>query len=287
MEASYIILVAVGLALLIGEIAVRRHVRRPIDLRETSMSIRVGLVAYSVGGFSQFAVKGFAFWAVAHLAPWQLPLWNPLTWVAYIVLDDFAGYWFHRASHRYRVLWSAHMVHHSSTDFTMANAARISPVETLYQPFANLWAPLLGFPIALYAPITVVYLLWAQFQHTRLIGRLRWLDGWLTTPSNHRVHHGKNAVYLDRNFGGWTVIWDRLLGTYQHETEPVVFGVTEPPRRAGFVGTVLGGYPRLAADVGRAGGWRTGWRLAMARPNQHHLGPSTHDVASVTTVRAP
>ncbi len=280
MEASYIVLLAVGISLLAVEIWVRRRLRRPVDLHETGLSIRVGAIAYSVGGFSQFAVKAFSFWALAHFAPWQLPLWNPATWVAYILLDDFAGYWFHRASHRYRILWSAHSVHHSATDFTMANAARISPVETLYQPLANLWAPLLGFPIALYAPITVAYLLWSQLQHTRIIGRLPVLDRFLTTPSNHRVHHGVNRVYLDRNFGNWTMIWDRLLGTYARETEDVVFGITDPPAGHGTLATLLGGYPRLAGDMRAAGSVAGAAHVAMSRPGQYAVTGVSHAPAS-------
>lgn len=273
METSYIVLVVVGVTLLVTEIIVRRRMLRPISLRETGISVRVGIVSYSLGGFSQFAVKAFSFWAIQRFAPWRLPLWNPLTWIAYILLDDLAGYWFHRASHRYRVLWSAHSVHHSSPDITMANAARISPVETLYQPFANIWAPLLGFPIALYAPMTVVYLLWSQFQHTRIIGHLGWFDRWFTTPSNHRVHHGKNPAYLDRNYGGWTMIWDRLLGTYAPETEEVVFGITDPPARPGFLGALLGGYPRLARDMRSAGSVGAAVRIALRRPGQYAAAP--------------
>lgn len=283
MEPAYIVLVVVGVTLLAAEVVVRRHLGQPVDLRQTGISVRVGAIAYSIGGVSQFAVKGFSFWAVSQFVSWRLPLWNPLTWIAYILLDDFVGYWVHRISHRHRVLWAAHSVHHSATDFTMANAARISPVETLYQPFTNLWAPLLGFPIALYAPITVVYLLWSQFQHTRIVGRLPWLDRWLTTPSNHRVHHGKNTIYLDRNYGLWTMIWDRLLGTYTPETEPVEFGITDPPERSGVVATMLGGYPRLARDVRATGRPSAGLRVAWAPPTSS--GQPERSSSIVTHVR--
>jgi sterol desaturase/sphingolipid hydroxylase (fatty acid hydroxylase superfamily) len=262
MSIWYVALVVGGVSLLMLEAWLRARRAQPLDLREAGVSVRVGLLAYSAAGAGQRVVTGLTFWAVSHYVSWRLPLANPLTWVAYILLDDFVGYWVHRAEHRVRLLWSAHLVHHSVQDLTMANATRLSPVEGFYQPIVNVWAPLLGFPIHMYAPITVISLLLLEFQHTKVIGRLGWLDRWLNTPSNHRVHHGTNHRYLDRNFGGWTMIWDRVFGTYQPEVEPVVFGVTEPVDTSRVATTSLGGFPALWRDM-RSG---PGLRAAFQRP---------------------
>lgn len=252
MAWSYVVLVAVGVVMFVIELRVRARRADRVDLRQAGLSVRIGIIAYSLAGVSQLAVTGLGFWAADHFVTWKMSALNPGVWIAYIVLDDFTGYWAHRAAHRWRVLWSAHLVHHSPTDYAMVNAARLSPVEAMYQPMVTLWAPLMGFPVTIYGPITVAYLLYSEAQHTTIIPRLRWLDSWLATSSNHRVHHGRNPEYLDRNFGTYTVIWDKLFGTYQRETVPVEFGVTDRLRSQATLTVAAGGYPALLRDVRRA-----------------------------------
>ncbi len=269
MNRSYVVLVVVGLMLLSAEIVVRRRRRMAVNAHETRVSLVVGTVSYSLAGLSQVVVTAAAFWCASHVSLVHLPIGNPLTWIGYIVVDDFSGYWVHRLQHRVRLLWSAHSVHHSPRDFSMVNAARISPVEAMYQPLSTLWAPLIGFPLGVYAPLAVGSLLFFQLQHTQVVGRLGVLDRFLNTPSNHRVHHGSNSAYLDRNFGGYTMIWDRLFGTYAPEVEPVVYGVTDPLPNDGVVATALGGYPRLVREAASSGSWRRALRLALDRPVGH------------------
>jgi alkylglycerol monooxygenase len=273
---AYVILVVTSLVLFAGELAIRWHRKFPVDLQETSVSIRLGVLAYASAAVSQLGLMSVAFWASRRLVPWHLPIWNPLTWIAYILIDDFSGYWMHRASHRFRFLWSAHLVHHSAKDLSLANAARLSPVEALYQPMVDLWAPFLGFPLALYAPVTVFSLVLLELQHTRVIGKLGWADRWLNTPSNHRAHHGKNPVYLDRNFGAWTMLWDRLFGTYVEEEETVVFGVTDRLVSSGVFGTALGGYPALVRDLSVAPTLTTAVQVALAPPGRFGRANPSH-----------
>ena len=130
-----------------------------------------------------------------------------------------------------------------------------------------------GVPLLVFGVVALIDLLYQFWVHTQQVGRLGWFDRWFTTPSNHRVHHGKNPAYLDRNYGGWTMIWDRLLGTYAPETEEVVFGITDPPARLGFLGTLLGGYPRLARDMRSAGSVGAAVRIALRRPGQYAAAP--------------
>lgn len=274
MAIWYVVLVLVSLSLLSGEIVIRHRRRDDVDLRETRTSLGVGVVAYSLAGVSQLGITAMAWWVPGRFAWWHLSPWNPLVWIAYLTLDDFVGYWVHRASHRCRLLWSAHLVHHSATDMTMANAARISPVEAVYQPLTNVWAPLLGFPGAIYAPMTVAYLLYAQLQHTRVVGSLGALDRWLTTPSNHRVHHARNPAYIDRNFGGWTMVWDRLFGTYTPEHERPVYGVKDRLVSNGVFGTAAGGFPALAMDVRAAGSAGPALLLTFGPPGEVTVAPS-------------
>jgi sterol desaturase/sphingolipid hydroxylase (fatty acid hydroxylase superfamily) len=168
------------------------------------------------------------FGAAAAISPWAIPT-TPWTAALAVLAVDFVYYWDHRCSHRVRLLWAvAHSVHHSSPQYDQTVGLRI----TFLDGYLTLWlyAPLvlLGFEPLLIVAAFGVILGYQQWIHTETIGRLRWLDGWLNTPSNHRVHHGAQPQYLDKNFGAILMIWDRLFGTYQREGEPVRYGLTHP-----------------------------------------------------------
>ncbi|MBS1962558.1 MAG: sterol desaturase family protein [Bdellovibrionales bacterium] len=153
----------------------------------------------------------------------RTPLW---VWPLAILADDFTFYWFHRASHRFSVLWAAHETHHSSRFFNLSTAAR----QTWFPFTAFLfWLPLvaIGFEPFLVLSCQLGSLFLQAFLHTPFVGRLGPLDRIFNTPSNHRVHHGRNPEYLDRNFGGLLIVWDRLFGTYVPEGAPVVYGTHE------------------------------------------------------------
>lgn len=166
-------------------------------------------------------------WA-ARLAPWTIPV-TPWTALLAVVAVDFVYYWEHRLSHRVRLIWAAvHSVHHSSPQYDQTIGLRITFLDGWLTLWIYLPLVLLGFDPALVLAAFALTLGYQQWLHTETIGRLRWLDGWLNTPSNHRVHHGVQQQYLDKNFGAILMIWDRLFRTYQRETEPVVYGITHP-----------------------------------------------------------
>jgi sterol desaturase/sphingolipid hydroxylase (fatty acid hydroxylase superfamily) len=148
--------------------------------------------------------------------------------IAALVVADFIFYWTHRFSHRSKLFWGSHAVHHSSTDFDLTVTFRLGWIEmTIF--YSLFYAPmsLMGFhPVqTLFASgFVLTYQLWA---HTQKIGKLGILDYFLNTPSNHRVHHGSNPQYIDKNYGGVLILWDRLFGTYEPEREKVRYGITE------------------------------------------------------------
>jgi sterol desaturase/sphingolipid hydroxylase (fatty acid hydroxylase superfamily) len=149
---------------------------------------------------------------------WAVPL--------LIVSEDFCYYWFHRAHHEVRFLWAGHVNHHSSTYYNLSTALRQSWTTPFTGPI--FWAPLplLGFhPLAIVTAqsISLLYQYWI---HTELIGRLGPLERVFNTPSHHRVHHGRNPQYLDRNHGGILILWDKLFGTFEPEAEKVTYGLT-------------------------------------------------------------
>ena len=188
------------------------------------------------------------------------------------VAKDFAGYWNHRLSHQVNYFWNRHIVHHSSEEFNLACALRqsVSEIFGFYGLFL-IPAAVLGVPHGVIAILAPIHLFLQFWYHTQYIGKLGLLEYLIITPSQHRVHHAINRVYLDKNLGQIFSIWDRLFGTYQEEleSEPCVYGVTRPvstwnPIKINFIHLWL-----LIQDAWRTHSWRdklriwimpTGWR---------------------------
>ncbi|MEH6525697.1 MAG: sterol desaturase family protein [Sneathiella sp.] len=159
------------------------------------------------------------------LTPLHIPM-TIWTWVLALLAADLTYYWMHRFEHQIRILWASHSVHHSSQDYNLTVGFRLSLVEGLFE-----WAFLVPMILFGFNPFQtiVAFLLVAQYQHwihTERIGKLSWLDEVFNTPSVHRVHHGSNRQYLDKNYGGILMIWDKLFGTFEREQEKVVYGLT-------------------------------------------------------------
>jgi sterol desaturase/sphingolipid hydroxylase (fatty acid hydroxylase superfamily) len=176
-------------------------------------------------------VTTFVIWlftSAAALAPWHLPV-NVGTALAAIILVDAVYYWDHRIGHRVRLVWAvSHSVHHSSPLFNQTTALRISFIDGFISPWLYTSVILIGFDPLLVAAAFGFNLAYQQWIHTELIGKLGWFDRWFNSPSNHRVHHGTQTQYLDKNYGGILMVWDRLFGTYESENEAVMYGLTEP-----------------------------------------------------------
>ncbi len=167
-------------------------------------------------------------WVAENLAPVQLSPTAASTWILAIVGVDFCFYWFHRWSHRVNVLWAVHHVHHSSEEYNLAVALRQPWLEKLVDIPFYLPLALVGVPMEVYAAAFTLNLLYQFFVHTRWVPKLGFLEGVLSTPSNHRVHHAVNPVYIDKNYGGILIVYDRLFGTYQAEAETPVYGTVKP-----------------------------------------------------------
>ncbi len=152
-------------------------------------------------------------------------------WVAAILLFlgvDLAYYWFHRIAHEYNAPWAGHVVHHSSEDYNLAVALRQGTFQGVFSWVFYLPLALLAFPPAWFAAMSSFNTLYQFWIHTRLIGKLGPLELVLNTPSHHRVHHGRNPKYLDKNYAGTLIVWDRMFGTFQVEEEEPVYGLTKP-----------------------------------------------------------
>lgn len=168
----------------------------------------------------QLAVLGLA----SNLAPVKF---GSHAWVFALtfILADFVYYWFHRASHAWLPLWAFHHVHHSSPRMNLTSAYRLNWFSALVSPLFFVPLALLGLPPAYIVVSYTLNLLYQFFLHTEAVDKIKPLEGIIDTPSAHRVHHGSNDVYIDKNFGGVFMWWDRMFKTYQPETEKVIYGI--------------------------------------------------------------
>ncbi len=184
--------------------------RVPVSMLTNGFVIYVYTILYQ---YRVFTIPGTCWWA----------------WVICFFSDDFSFYWFHRLSHQVRFLWASHKVHHSSQRFTLSTALRVPWTSEITGAFLFWsWMPLIGIEpsmIIFMKSASVIYQFWV---HTETIGRLPiWFEAILNTPSHHRVHHGSDVEYLDKNHAGTLIIWDKMFGTYQEEIFKPTYGLTE------------------------------------------------------------
>jgi len=208
-----------------------------------------------------------------NIALFQFDLESPWVWVLAFVLYDLCYYWNHRIGHERNVFWASHVVHHQSEDYNLTTALRQSSSGFLLGWIFYLPMALIGIPPVVLVTVGALNLLYQFWVHTRHIPKLGWFEWFFITPSNHRVHHGQNPRYMDRNYGGVFIVWDRLFGTFQEELdeEPVIYGVTTPLASWNPLWANLHFYVQLWRDAVRAASWwdklriwfmPTGWRPA-------------------------
>ena len=190
------------------------------------------------------------------LTPLRVPVDAVWGWVLLFFLEDLCYYVFHRVSHRSRLFWASHVVHHSSERFNLTTAVRQTWTGGLTGWV--FWVPLalLGFhPLAILTQqaVNLIYQFWIHTPYVRSLGPLEWV---LNTPSHHRVHHGRNPRYIDRNYAGTLIVWDRLFGTFEPEGEPVEYGITRPPGTYNPVLLAFREWRDMLRDAWRTSGWR-------------------------------
>jgi sterol desaturase/sphingolipid hydroxylase (fatty acid hydroxylase superfamily) len=194
-------------------------------------------------------------------------------WVTAALAWDFCYYWFHRFSHEISVLWAAHAVHHQSEDYNLSTALRQTSTGFIFGWVFYLPLFVIGFPLEVLVTVNAVNLIYQFWVHTQVIRRMGVLDRILVTPSNHRVHHAQNERYIDKNYGGMLILWDRLFGTFEDERDddPVIFGVRKPLASWNPFWANLQVYDYLWFDARHTRRWqdklgiwfrRTGWRPA-------------------------
>ncbi len=202
--------------------------------------------------------------------------WQWWAWILILFADDFTFYWHHRLSHEIRILWAAHVQHHSSQSLNLATALRQSWTELLYKYFWWFWLPLLGFHplmILMMMSISLIYQFWV---HTELIHKFpKWFEFIFNTPSHHRVHHASNIRYLDQNHAGILVIWDRMFGTFSEEKadEKPIYGITKNINSFNPLVIVSHEYKDIWKDIQRAPTFSDKLKYLFMPPGWSHDGP--------------
>jgi alkylglycerol monooxygenase len=222
------------LVLLIIEILyTRHHSKNQYKFNDASTCIWTGIISFIIGllgvsikaYFYLYTFTYFKVFAITSLSTFLQILFV----IALVFLQDLGYYWFHRSAHRNNFLWAGHIVHHSSEEYNLAVALR----QSIFQQFTTwpfyLPLALIGYPPTWYLAAHSINLIYQYWIHTREINRMpAWFEAIFNTPSHHRVHHGTNKQYLDKNYAGIFIIWDKLFGTFEPEHEEVRYGITVP-----------------------------------------------------------
>jgi sterol desaturase/sphingolipid hydroxylase (fatty acid hydroxylase superfamily) len=261
------------LLILIEMLWARRKALTAYELRDTMQSLMLGLGSSVMGFFALGIVYAADLWV------WQFhlltitPLW--WTWILCFILDDLSYYGFHRAAHRIRWFWASHVNHHSSQHYNLSTALRQTWTGVFALNFIYWWPMILiGFPpqmVLFTSGLNLIYQFWI---HTETIGRMPpWFEAVMNTPSHHRVHHAVNPSYLDRNYAGVFIIWDRMFGTFTPERtdEPCRYGVIKQLGGFNLLWGVFHEWVEIASDLIRAP-LRSKWRYLTAPPGWSHDG---------------
>ena len=223
--------------------------------KETIGSILVGIGNVAIGVLLKASLF-IVFVLVYNALPWRMSL-NWWTFIPCYIVFDFCSYWTHNISHRLRFFWATHVVHHSATHYNLTVSFRLSWVQYIKIIFI-LPVALLGFhPVIIFltSQLAVLFQFWV---HTEYIGKLpRIIEYIFATPSNHRVHHGSQPKYINKNYAATFIIWDRMFGTYQAEEEAVIYGITkELPKKSNPFHINFHEYYDMLRDIKAVRNWR-------------------------------
>jgi len=264
------------LLLLAAEAVFDAVMRRDLYERQdtfASLAMGIGNVVVGLGAKAlQFAIFSFIY----QFRLWEIPASAWWTWVLLFFADDLTYYVFHRTSHECRLFWASHVVHHSSQRYNLSTALRQTWTGGFMGWIFWAWLPLVGFHPAMVLTMQAFSLMYQFWIHTEVIRHMGPLEWVFNSPSHHRVHHGANVRYLDRNHAGTLIIWDRIFGTFVPESdeEKVVYGLTKNIHTYNPVRIAFKEWMDLARDVRSAPDWRTKLRYLFAPPGWSHDGRS-------------
>ncbi len=197
-------------------------------LNDSITDINMGILDRTLDIFAKVVVIGAYILCFESFHILEISLYSPLAWVIAFVLVDFCFYWSHRMCHQINFLWACHVVHHSSEEMNLTVALRQSATESLFTWTFYLPLALIGFPWPMWIICYQINLLYQFWVHTQMVGKLGPAEWVMNTPSHHRVHHGADEKYIDKNHAGVFIIWDRMFGTFREEEESPTYGIVTP-----------------------------------------------------------
>jgi sterol desaturase/sphingolipid hydroxylase (fatty acid hydroxylase superfamily) len=267
--ATPFFILAILVELIYGHVQQRNTYR----VNDSIGSLSLGVLSQA-RRFVTLGVGGYVYHLVTEY--FSLPLMDAthwFTWVLAMVLYDFCYYWLHRLGHERTILWAAHVAHHQSEDYNLTTALRQTSTGFLLGWIFYIPMFVVGIPAEVFVTVGAINLIYQYWVHTQHIPKLGWFEWFFVSPSNHRVHHAQNDIYMDKNYGGLFILWDRMFGTFQEELpeEPVVFGIRGPLKSFNPVRALTHIYVDMARDSWHTARWRdklwvwfarTGWRPA-------------------------
>ena len=215
---------------------------------------------------------GYVFYLIeTNNSLWRMDANSPLVWVFAFIVYDFFYYWFHRMSHERQIFWASHVAHHQSEDYNLSTALRQTGTGAFITWIFFIPVFLIGVPSYVFVSVASINLIYQFWVHSEHIPKLGWYEKFFVTASNHRVHHAQNENYIDKNYGGVFIIWDRMFGTYKEEdnSEAPIYGIRGKIDTFNPIWANLHIYVNMLQDIWSAKRWkekafvpfaRTGWR---------------------------
>jgi len=234
-------------------------------LNDALTNISCGITEQLSGVFAAVLTVGIYHYVYTHFRLFTLPA----TWyygVLLFVLIDFFYYWAHRWSHEVNLFWAGHVVHHQSEEYNLSVALRQGAFQKFFTALIYLPIALMGFSTDWFLILLAYNTLYQFWIHTQLIGKMGWLEYILNTPSHHRVHHGRDPKYIDKNHAATLIIWDKWFGTFQQEEEKPVYGITTPSQSWNPVYLQLKHFSDIWVDFKRVNGFTNKLKVLFYKP---------------------
>jgi alkylglycerol monooxygenase len=252
----------IGIELMVERISHRKLYRFPDAIANLSCGITsqvsgLFLRVFAIGVY-EILFSNLAFFSLDRSVWWY--------WVALFLLVDLAYYWAHRMSHEVNLFWGGHVVHHQSEDYNLSVALRQSSFQVIWTFAFSLPLAIAGFDTWDFAMISAFNTLYQFWIHTEAINKLGWFEFIFNTPSHHRVHHGRNPKYIDKNHAGTLIIWDRMFGTFQPEEERPTYGITKPLNSWNSVWANVSHYHTMWSEFKQISLWSDKVRYLFQKP---------------------
>jgi alkylglycerol monooxygenase len=256
-----IFFILIGIELLVERITHRKLYRLP----DAIANLSCGITSQLSGLFLRIFAVGIYQLLFEHFAFFTLER-NVLYWLSLFLLVDLAYYWAHRMSHEINLFWGGHVVHHQSEEYNLSVALRQSSFQVVWTFAFSLPIAFLGFNTVDFVLISAFNTLYQFWIHTETINKMGWFEYVFNTPSHHRVHHGRNPKYIDKNHAGTLIIWDKMFGTFQAEEERPTYGITKPINSWNAVWANFSHYAEMGKDLKRIPRWSDKIKYLFMKP---------------------